>query len=145
MAVQLLKGQIRPGGGGCWEFREGWSGASPYRKLSSVSATGPGELESCGCSSSASGSACGSSWRSRGLSQEMVEEVLTSFKVELEERCKSERNWGTLRVAVTALSKSFPVLSLHTERPAFRGRRSSEGLVMSLLHNTQQVNMGART
>lgn len=69
-------------------------GVSPYRKLSSASARGPGQPESCGCSSCASGSACGSSWSSRGLSQEMVEEVLTSFKVELEEGNKSERNRG---------------------------------------------------
>lgn len=69
----------------------GW-GPAPYRKLSSTSARGPGQLESCGHSGSGSsstwgsgwGSGSGSSWGSRGLSQEMVEEVLTSFRVELE-------------------------------------------------------------
>ena len=65
-------------------------GASPFRKLSSASARGPGQLESGGHSGSGStwevgcGSGSGSSWGSRGLSQEMVEEVLTSFRVELE-------------------------------------------------------------
>lgn len=80
--------------GGIQEFRTGWGGSSPYRKLSSASARGSWQPEPCGCSGSASGSACGSSWSSRGLSQEMVEEVLTSFKVELEEGNKSERSWG---------------------------------------------------
>lgn len=78
--------------GGIQEFQTGWGGSSPYRKLSSASARGSWQPESCGCSGSASGSACGSSWSSRGLSQEMVEEVLTSFKVELEEGNKSERS-----------------------------------------------------
>lgn len=81
--------------GGKWEFWARGSDVSPYRKLSSASARGPGQPESWGCSSCASGSACGSSWSSRGLSQEMVEEVLTSFKVELEEGNKSVRNGET--------------------------------------------------
>lgn len=65
-------------------------GASPYRKLSSASARGPGKLESGGRLGSGSTwdsgwvSGSGSSWGSRGLSQEMVEEVLTSFRAELE-------------------------------------------------------------
>jgi hypothetical protein len=37
----------------------------------------------------------------------MVEEVLTSFKVELEEGNKSERNRGNPK-KITALSKRFP-------------------------------------
>lgn len=86
--------------------RARWSDVSPYRKLSSASPRGPGQSESCGCSSGASGSACDSSWSSRGLSQEMVEEVLTSFKVELEEENKSERNRENPR-KITALSKRF--------------------------------------
>lgn len=98
--------------GGRWEFQAGWGGANPYRKLSSTSARGPGQSESCGCSGSASGSGCGSSWRSRGLSQEMVEEVLTSFKVELEEGNKSERNQANPRKIVTALSKRFLCVDL---------------------------------
>lgn len=85
--------QARPGGAGCWEvegsFRQGRVGPAPYRKLSSASARGPGQLESSGGSGTTwgsgwgSGSGSGSSWGSRGLSQEMVEEVLTSFRVEL--------------------------------------------------------------
>lgn len=81
------------GGGGGASGRAGW-GPAPYRKLSSASAGGPGQLESgshsgstSGCtwdSGWGSGSGSGSSWASRGLSQEMVEEVLTSFRVELE-------------------------------------------------------------
>lgn len=71
--------------GGIREFQTGRGGSSPYRKLSSASARGSWQPEPCGCSASASGSACGSSCSSRGLSQEMVDEVLTSFKVELEE------------------------------------------------------------
>lgn len=60
-------------------------GPAPYRKLSSASARGPGQLDSSGGSGSpwGSGWGSGSSWGSRGLSQEMVEEVLTSFRVEL--------------------------------------------------------------
>lgn len=51
-----------------------------------------------GCSSG-----LGSSWGSRGLSQEMVEEVLTSFRVELEAgRAASKRLEGTSeRTALT--------------------------------------------
>lgn len=102
----LMEGQARPGQGaqgagrsrGSFSSgRAGW-GPAPYRKLSSASARGPGQLESGGhsCSSSGPGSSSGStwgsgwgsgsgsSWGSRGLSQEMVEEVLTSFRVELE-------------------------------------------------------------
>lgn len=78
--------------GGRGELRVGQAGvgASPYRKLSSASARGPRQLESGGRSGSGStweagcGSRSGSSWGSSGLSQEMVEEVLTSFRVELE-------------------------------------------------------------
>ena len=78
------------GGRGELRVGQGRVGASPYRKLSSASARGPGQLESGGHLDSGStweagcGSGSGSSWGSRGLSQEMVEEVLTSFRVELE-------------------------------------------------------------
>lgn len=79
------------GGRGGPSGRAGW-GPAPYRKLSSASARGPGQFESGSHSGSASGSTwdsgwgsgSGSSWGSRGLSQEMVEEVFTSFRVELE-------------------------------------------------------------
>lgn len=79
------------GGRGGASGRAGW-GPAPYRKLSSASARGPGQLESSGHSGSSSGCTWGSGWASgsgsscgsRGLSQEMVEEVLTSFRVELE-------------------------------------------------------------
>lgn len=79
------------GGRGGALGRAEW-GPAPYRKLSSASARGPGQLGSGSHSRSASGSTgdsdwgrgSGSSWGSRGLSQEMVEEVLTSFRVELE-------------------------------------------------------------
>lgn len=84
--------------GGRGELRVGQCrvGASPYRKLSSASARGPGQLESGGHLGSGStwevgcSSGSGSSWGSRGLSQEMVEEVLTSFRVELEAGRASE-------------------------------------------------------
>lgn len=66
-------------------FEWGRVGPAPYRKLSSASARGPGQLGSSGGCGSVRGSGwgSGSSWGSRGLSQEMVEEVLTSFRVEL--------------------------------------------------------------
>lgn len=68
-------------------------GQPPHRKLSSTSARSPKQSESGSCSTlgsdstqaSSCGSASASSWGSRGLSQEMVEDVLTSFRVELEE------------------------------------------------------------
>lgn len=89
-AGQASRRRVLGGRGGA-SGRAGW-GPAPYRKLSSASAWCPGQLESgsqsgsaCGCSwDSGWGSGSGSSWGSRGLSQEMVEEVLTSFRVELE-------------------------------------------------------------
>lgn len=95
-AAWLMGGQARPGRcrvlGGRGELRVGQCRvrASPYRKLSSASARGPGQLESGGHL----GSGSRGRWAAalalaplgvpRGLSQEMVEEVLTSFRVELE-------------------------------------------------------------
>lgn len=83
--------------GGRWGAlgRAGW-GPAPYRRLSSVSVRGLGQLESCGRSGSGStwgsswDSGSGSSWGPRGLSQEMVEEVWTSFRVELEAETSDE-------------------------------------------------------
>lgn len=73
-------------------------GPAAYRKLSSASARGPGQLESSGGSGSTWGSGSGSSWGPRGLSQEMVEEVLTSFRVELGGEGTRVRGWEAATV-----------------------------------------------